>query len=571
MKSEAFLKRKFGLLSQEFELANIKAYSSDQLHNVKKKQLVNAAKIIGEETDQSVVVGVLDTTIFGSGKEGALFTGKWVFIRGAFGSIQGKIDLSKLTDIEYEANTRVSNGGRESKEYCLIWKYQDNVQRLTSDNKVDGNLLACIEKILDGFSENVGNKNVEETNNGQTLVNLDDDAKSQYLKIIFIYLNDNDELTDRDMRNYAVLQSQLNVSSTVDEQLREYRFESPQEDIESQIEKLKRLIPAGSQETILQALINDILSTFNTEELDNWESNHKFKKLVRLSGVPADQVTFYVRNRQLNLRQLNEKLTDKDVKDLAKKILPAGATATASVAALAITGASVGAFGELGLGTLAFATMSTGGLGLAVLGIGAAGAAAYKGTEWLTNPQQEKYAIRNELLEKEILKLSNSQQILMKDINYITDKVSAEISKNESNEEKLRKAEKWINKVRERSILSKKIDEEQIGVQREQFLTKIPEKINQEKLHDLVRGHALGNEIEEQVLDHYDEDNNLKGSQSLGELSKLFNYLSSLEYSKTMTVANAKVAGKTVKGASDRAAKMATSFIKGHINDEIKK
>ncbi|WP_338208187.1 hypothetical protein [Lactiplantibacillus paraxiangfangensis] len=567
MKSEQFLTQKLSSLQNEFELAGIKAYDSEQLQGKKKKQLTNAAKVIGAGINQNLITAVLDSTIFGSGKEGAVFTGKWCMIRGTFGDPSGKIDLARLQSTDYVINTSTNDKGKEVKEYRLEWKYQDDDEEaeahyLSTSTKTDGDVLACVDKVLNDFNENADSENIQETDHGQTLTDLGEDAVFQYLKIIYLYLvGPENNFGDHELRNYTMLQSQLNVSSEMDQRLRVYRMGSEHETLETQVEALKTFIPEGSQPTIFQSLVNDILSTFSDDDLAGWEEEPKLATVLQVTNVSSDQAKFFARNQQLTRRQLNEKLTDNEVKELTKKLAASGASVGASLLALAVTGASVGAFGEAGIGTLAFMTMSTGGLGLAVVGIGAASVAAYKGVEYLTNSQKSKYAYRNELLQAEVIKLSNSQQIIMKDINYLTDKIADEMSKNESNEVKLERAERWIASVRNRSKVGTKMDQERISANREQLISEIPVQIDREKLHDLVQSHTFGNEIETQILGLYDDEDNLQANLSVRSLSMLLNRLNSIEYTKAVTMANTKVAGKKVKG-------MANTFMKRYTDDK---
>ncbi|MDU0406863.1 hypothetical protein ML8HA_02695 [Lactococcus lactis] len=126
----------------------------------------------------------------------------------------------------------------------------------------------------------------------------------------------------------------------------------------------------------------------------------------------------------MNNRQIKERLEDDQVKDLVKQLAGIGTGAGASLAALAATGAAVGAFGTYG--TLAIATMSTGGLALAAVGIGAAGIAGYEGLQHLISANgKEKYAIRNELLQSHVIRLTRAQQFLMADINEFTEEMNS--------------------------------------------------------------------------------------------------------------------------------------------------
>ncbi|MDU0406868.1 hypothetical protein ML8HA_02700 [Lactococcus lactis] len=113
------------------------------------------------------------------------------------------------------------------------------------------------------------------------------------------------------------------------------------------------MVPEGSRQTIFQSLINDLLGMKNDEGLENWENDNDLTQLMDLLLCDKEQAEFFVRNQQLNNRQIKERLEDDQVKDLVKQLAGIGTGAGASLAALAATGAAVGAFGTYGLGTLA--------------------------------------------------------------------------------------------------------------------------------------------------------------------------------------------------------------------------
>ena len=53
---------------------------------ITEKKLVSAAETIGNGADTMKVTGLIDTTVFHSGKEGILFLGDKVYLRPAFGN-----------------------------------------------------------------------------------------------------------------------------------------------------------------------------------------------------------------------------------------------------------------------------------------------------------------------------------------------------------------------------------------------------------------------------------------------------------------------------------------------------
>lgn len=413
-------------LDKLIPLDGINIYGTRELQDNEKnkKQLKNSAKIIGKGIDTSKIIGLFDMSFFNDGKEGALFTGTDIYIRESFSELI-HIKLNELNEIKYQLSVETNEKGKEKKIHHLIYMDNEKVNDFTSTINDTGNLYKQVVEVLSEFNEKV--ENISSTEQDLALDSLGDEAILTYLKIVFQYLNSDRVIERREMLNMAGLLNQLDVSSEIDNNFREYRFNNGKEgdNISLLVDELKVYVPEGSQDTIFQSLINDLLVMKNDKELADWESDIYLLNLIKILGVSKDKVEFFVRTQILTNRQINERLEDGQIKELSKQVLGFGAGAGASLAALTATGAVVGAFGEFGLGALAIATMSTGGIALAAAGIGAAGIAGYKGIDYLTSANgKEKYAIRNELLQNGVKKLIGAQQFLLNDINIYVEQMN---------------------------------------------------------------------------------------------------------------------------------------------------
>lgn len=274
--------------------------------------------------------------------------------------------------------------------------------------------------------------------------------------------------------------------------------------------------------------------------METWENDTDLSQLMDLLSVTKEQAEFFVRNQQLNNRQIKERLEDDQVKDLAKQLAGLGAGAGASVAALAATGAAVGAFGTYGLGSLAIATMSTGGLALAAVGIGAAGIAGYKGIQYLTSANgKEKYAIRNELLQSHVLRLTRAQQFLMSDINRFTEEMNALMAGKDAITTQYDKIKSKLIQISETTKAGQLAKTGATDLTREQILSELPAELNEDKLNDLLKTRASGEKIANFIKTAY-PDNKLNENLSTRDLERLQAVLTQIEYGKVATVANVK-------------------------------
>ena len=225
----------------------------------------------------------------------------------------------------------------------------------------------------------------------------------QYLKVIYLYLDSDNEFSEKDIRNFAEIEAGLNVSEEVDTKLREYRFSNKKDDIIDEFIELKNLIPEDNRDKILQLLISDILSTFDEEKINSWKDDEILLKLAEKANISKDKVSLIAISQKTNHDVIDDKLTGDEYKERMKKIKQIRS--------------SFG-FSEVGLG---LAILGTGGLGLAVLGASAAGLAAYKSMERWSKSNNPQESMKIEILQNKIKKLVGSQSLIIKDINYLSD------------------------------------------------------------------------------------------------------------------------------------------------------
>ena len=378
-------------------------------------------------------------------------------------------------------------------------------------------------------------------------------------------MNSDNGFSEKDSRNYAEIETRLDVSEEVDAEMRQYRFSNSNDSIFDEFTELKNLIPEGSRDLILQSLINDILSTFDDEKLDSWKDDEILLKIAEKANISEDKVSLIVASQKFNHDLMDDKLTRDEYKERLQKIkeisASLGVSSVTSVATLALTGAvvSIAQLGvsDVGLG-LTYLTLGTGGLGLAALGVGAASVAAYKGVERLIKSNDTQESMRIEMLQNKIKKLMGSQSVIIKDINYLSDvMIQAKYSKNKlskqstDNEQHLSGSEAAIDQIlltlKKCSSAGTKVDTERRERERQLIIAKLPAQIDFEKLHDLVTSHTLGEDIESQILKSYDKNGKLRSNQALVELEALSKMLDSIEYNKKVTVANAKSVAKSTR------------------------
>lgn len=537
MNSESYIKQ---ALEQLPPNDDERIYTSQELQNndKNKKRLLNSAKVIGQGIEAGNVIGLIDISLFHDGKEGTVFTGTDAYVRESFAEVI-HINLENFDDIEYKQTVVVNEKGKEKKTYHLSFTEDGELKEYMSEVALTGVAYELTAEVLADFNSVV--KDVKSTAQDVTLEELGEDAVLAYLKVVYRYLKADGIIEHREMLNIASLLAQLEVSDSLEDAYRDYRFDNDNpEDMATAVDNLKVLVPEGSQQTIFQSLINDLLGMKDDEGLETWGNDTDLAQLMVLLSVTKEQAEFFVRNQQLNNRQIKERLEDDQVKELAKQLVGFGAGAGASVAALAATGAAVGAFGTYGIGSLAIATMSTGGLALAAVGIGAASIPGYKGIQYLTSANgKEKYAIRNELLQSHVLRLTRAQQFLMSDINRFTEEMNALMADKDAITTQYDKIKAKLIQISETTKAGQLAKTGATDLTREQILSELPAELNEDKLNDLLKTRASGEKIANFIKTAY-PDNKLNENLSTRDLERLQAVLTQIEYGKVATVANVK-------------------------------
>lgn len=222
----------------------------------------------------------------------------------------------------------------------------------------------------------------------------------------------------------------------------------------------------------------------------------------------------------------------------------AGATG-ASLAAFGVTGMMVGAFGEFG--ALALATMSTGGIALAVAGITTAGIVGYNGIKKLSSGRLEDSVIRQSLLQNALQRHEAGMQLMISDINYLTNEITkqAEAAKNNSDKIKI-----LFEKIKQLKYTNEAINHSRKSEQynrRELILSDLPKSLEVEKLDSLLKKDINGEKYGQALDDIYsykEGDNMLNEEADLNKLDICQKILEAIGYNKIATAANAKSVGK---------------------------
>jgi len=556
-------------------MANINKFIKDNVKNIgeniyitpeiPEKKLNNAIKSFKCEKFYESILAIYDDTLFGSAKEGIVFTGEKMIHHK-----YGEFIYSNIDKVEYIENTTIDNKGKEKKDEFIIIKTKNQISNklvygLSNINKK--NFTQFLNKIISEFEE------YKEENQLKEIADMPDELKIAYLKIIVnMTFIDDGQIDEKELSEIFVLMTKLEITNNSRFKIRVYIREISEENI-NPIEYLLDIIRNNSETShhkslmisLAKDLINVYFSTKDTRD-KNFEFLNKNKNLFELSDEEIDLAYDTIKK---DYEILNKNLDDDAIKKNAKELASKAAAAGVPLAAVYISGSVIGMSAAgitSGLATLGMGMGMSGGLAI----IGLIGVVSYKGVKRLTGANElDKYKTR-ELMLKEIIKLSQkTTSLIIEDINLIIKQLNSVMS---SQEDLKNENEDIIHLLIMRNAVNKKMQKEITLFQG--ALQKTDEKSNQcqnsasrlqcPKILNIERVKSLTDEPTKKplynlIVDNYEKkkkdiDNNevfeLKqdiSTETLDEMGKIFKALGYFEVGNIVKSATSESINK-IKG-----------------------
>ena len=402
---------------------------------IPEKKLNNIIKALKCESFYESILAIYDDTLFGSAKEGLVFTGQKMIHHK-----YGEFIYSEIDTVEYIENITVDDKGEEKKDEFVILKTKDNTEHkftnglTTIDKKKFTNFL---NKIITEFED------YEEEDQLKTISEMPDELKIAYLKIIInMTFIDDEKIDEKELAELFLLMTRLTLDKESRFSVRAYITEISKANIES-IENLLKIIKNNSEvshyQSLMISLAKDLINVyFSTKDTTN--RDFKFldenKNLFELSD---DEINLAYETVENDYKLLTEDLDDDAIKKNAKELASTAAAAGAPLAAVYISGSVIGmsaAGMTSGLATLGMGMGMTG--GLAVIGI--IGVLSYKGVKHLTGANElDKYKTRELMLHDVIKQTQKTISLIIDDVNYIVQKLNDTILNHSNQTEKIKK------------------------------------------------------------------------------------------------------------------------------------
>jgi len=407
---------------------------------IPEKKLNNAIKAYKCESFYESILAIYDDTVFGSAKDGLVFTGEKMI------HSDGKLTeyiYSEIQSVEYVRDVSVNDKGKEKVlEYVKIIMNDDTEHKfkvtLSSSFNYD-KFAEFLNKIVTEFED------YEEEDQLKEMADMPNELKVAYLKIIInMTFIDDKEIDEKELAELFLLMTRLELDKESRFEVRAYITEISHENLIS-VENLLEIIKNNSEVSHYQSLIislaKDLINTYfstNDTMSRDFAFLDKYKDLFELSDAEIDLAYDTVEN---DYKLLKEDLDDDAITKNAKELASKAAAAGAPLAAVYISGSVIG-MSAAGI-TSGLATLGMGmGMGmtggLAVIGI--IGVLSYKGVKHLTGANElDKYKTRELMLHEVIKQTQKTISLIIDDVNYIVQKLNDTILNHADQTEKIKK------------------------------------------------------------------------------------------------------------------------------------
>lgn len=485
---------------------NVNQVANKGLHiapDIPEKKLNNAAKSMGLQDTIGSVVALLDSTVFGSGKDGLAFTGEKMVYKPAFESPE-VVNFSDLETAEYVRNVTTNDKGKES-----VTQYTTIIRKDGSSFKIE-HISECNLMKLAEFLNNISSQfeTFEEEDQLVSLSEMSEELKVAYLKVIVNMANSDDgEVDKNEFAQILLLMTRLELSSESRFALREYITTTGKLDsLESLMHTIDETCTPSHNKSVKISLVKDLFSVFMSVNDGRYDNFAFFKDNNHLFNVSDKEVELIIDALKLDFKMLSDDFSDdaltRGMKELGAKAGAVGVPLAAvylsgSVVGMSAAGLTSG-LATLGLGgALGFSSMATG-IGVAVL----MGVGAYKGIKHLTGANELDKTKRRELMLNEVIKQTQATvSHLMEDINFITIKLNETILSYGAQDEKVKLL---LQKVKLLTSAGNVLTQKGDATQSKCFKLKCPIELNHEKLQSLTR-EATKQQIYTVIMSFYEE------------------------------------------------------------------
>ncbi|MFB4393334.1 MULTISPECIES: hypothetical protein [unclassified Pseudomonas] len=394
---------------------------------IDEKKLNNAVKAFAFTGSPSTVVALFDNTLFGSGKDGILFTGEQLIYRGSF-SEPVSVPFASIEAVEYVETVTGSKGDKV--EVSMLIRRKDGAAL-----PITGLLSCNYRKLVDTLQSCV--QDFTEFTEERQLISIDElgePLKVAYVQAVINMAYDNDQvIDDKEFAEVLQLMTRLDLTPEARFILRAYMASSSGHlPLATLLERINGNSPAGQVKALHVSLVKDLINVYYStggRDIAQFAFLQNNRELLDVSDEEIELAVMAIKN---DYDMLRDDLTDDQIVSALKLLSAKAAAVGTPLAAVYLSGSVVGmsaagltsGLASLGMGGLLGMSGMMTGIGVAVL----IGVGAYAGVRKLTGANELTRSKRRELMLNEVIKQTQlTISLVMKDINFITEKLNEAI------------------------------------------------------------------------------------------------------------------------------------------------
>lgn len=418
----------------------LESMSFYSMEEIPEKKLNNAIGAYAESVEKTKVYALVDTTLFGSAKEGMIFTNAGIYMKESFGKPKyiayADIVETKVTKLDKE---------KDCDRVLEVTLQNEEIIRIESIFFKKTSLKTLIDKIV----ELRDNGKVGKMDKYVALEYMNDTVKENYLKTIIAFMNIDERIDEKEISELYALMTQIKVSVELRKSLITY-LGTNKDELDDVLSKMDENIPEASEQVLHFSLIKDLFRVGkSTQEVLGEAQNVFIKGIADKYDINDSQIEFLSDAIDIDKKILSGEVKDAEIVDSMKDLASKAGAVGVPIVAVYLSGSVLG-LGAAGI-TSGLAALGLGGvLGLSsmVTGIGVAvliGVSAYKGLRWITGGSERDKVKQREFLIQEAIK-NNQETInnLIEDINSLTMTVVDLLKDIEINKMKIDKLTKEI-------------------------------------------------------------------------------------------------------------------------------
>ncbi len=453
---------------------------------IPEKKINNAIGSFKFNGNINSIIALYDSTVFGSGKDGMLFTGEKLIYKAIF-SDPIEVGYQSIRNVEHKVNVEKKDNGKEVRTEWIVLDYgRDDSLKIEDESDCDyEKLTAIIASAAKDFDE------YKEEDQMLTISSLSEELKIAYLKIMInMTIADDGVVDEEELAEILQLMTRLDLTIESRYKVREYITNAVEE---ITLRELMAVINSECPNSQLKAthisLVKDLISIYKSVKdapLSDFSFFHDNRSAFDISDEEIELAIMAIDNdRKLLNKEYNDGDIEKSIKELSSKAVSVGVPLGAVYLSGSVIGMSAAGMTS-GLATLGFggvlglSSMATG-IGVAVL----LGVGAYKGMKHFTGANELEGNKRRELMLQDVIKQTQQTiSMMMEDINHLVGKVNEIMLSEGVSKEKIIKLTQMVSLFSKAGrTLTQKSDGAQSDVQR----LKCPKFLDIEKLASLTQ------------------------------------------------------------------------------------